>query len=220
MAFKKNPPMASPMAFLSDVHGNLPALDAVLGELRRMEVRDVYVAGDLLLGGESPMEVWQRLERVGARCVRGLSDTALGTVPVDDLRASTPAEEERLARFVETRRALGDLVLERLRRLPEKLRVPMIDGREIVVVHGSPAVPTQEMSHDMDDEELLALVGDDPADIVVCGASHVAFRRDLPEVVVISVGSVGASPEGDTAHFSVITPRMDGATVVPYHVAY
>ena len=46
------------MAFLSDVHGNLEALEAVLGELARRGVKDIYVAGDHLLGGEAPLEVF------------------------------------------------------------------------------------------------------------------------------------------------------------------
>ena len=220
MAFEKQEPQSRPIAFLSDVHGNLAALDAVLTELRRMEVADVVVAGDLLLGGDEPLGVWRRLERVGARCIRGLSDTALVSVSEDALAPADEAQRAKAQRFLDTRRALGELVIEQLRRLPDRLRIPMIDGREILVVHGSPDDPTQEMSHDMSDDELVALVADDPADLVVCGASHVAFRRDLPELVVLNVGSVGQSPEGRTAHFAVVTPRLDSPTVVPHHVAY
>ena len=48
-------PASEPMGFLSDVHGNLPALEAVLEELKRRGVRDVFIAGDLLLGGDEPL---------------------------------------------------------------------------------------------------------------------------------------------------------------------
>ena len=50
-------PAAAPIAFLSDIHGNLLALDTVLAELERLGVKRLYVAGDLLLGGEEPLEV-------------------------------------------------------------------------------------------------------------------------------------------------------------------
>ena len=56
-----HPPEAAPIAFLSDVHGNLTALDVVLAELERLDVKRLYVAGDLLLGGDEPLGVWQRL---------------------------------------------------------------------------------------------------------------------------------------------------------------
>jgi predicted phosphodiesterase len=208
------------MAFMSDVHGNLPALEAVLGELARRAVKDVYVAGDLLLGGEQPVEVFKRLQQVGARCSRGLSDTALTRVTADALEPEGDEERELAARFIETRRALGELALKFLERLPEKVRIPMIDGREIVMVHGSPADPTVDMTHEMDEDELLALLADDPADIVVCGGSHVAFQRDLDGCRVVNVGSVGASPEGRIAHYTILTPRMDGTLVEQTWVEY
>jgi putative phosphoesterase len=216
----KSTPASQPMAFLSDVHGNLRALDTVLEELERRSVRDIYVCGDLLLGGDQPVEVYKRLQQVGARCVRGISDTALATVGPDRLDPQDDAQKRLAARFFETREALGELVVRFLSKLPDRLRIPMVDGREILVVHGSPADSTIEMTHDMDDDELLALVADDPADIVVCGASHVPFQRDLPEVRIINVGSVGAAPEGRTAHFAILTPRMDGTLVEQESVEY
>ena len=51
-----HPPAAGPIAFLSDVHGNLTALEVVLTELERFDVKRVYIAGDLLLGGNEPLE--------------------------------------------------------------------------------------------------------------------------------------------------------------------
>ncbi|MDH5490837.1 MAG: metallophosphoesterase family protein [Myxococcales bacterium] len=201
------------MGFLSDIHGNLEALQAVLDELEQESIREIFVAGDLLYGGDAPLEVWKRLQEVEAKCVRGLSDTALCLVDPKTLVAANPNEEIMARRFAETRRKLGDLVIERLRRLPERLRIPLIDGSEIVLVHGSPADPSTEVSHDMSDEELLSLVGDDPADIIVCGGSHVPFQRILPETVLANVGSVGSAPGGRHAHYTVITPRMDGAAI-------
>jgi putative phosphoesterase len=207
-------PVSAPMAFLSDIHGNLRALDAVLAELERRDVKDVYVAGDLLLGGEQPVEVFKRLSQIGAKCVRGLSDDALTRVRPEALRPVGDAQREMADRFARTRNAIGELALKFLEKLPERRRIPIVDGSEILLVHGSPADPTVEMSHDMADEELLALIADDPAEIVVCGASHVPFSRDLEGIRVVNVGSVGAAPEGSVAHFTVITPRKDGSTLI------
>lgn len=207
-------PASGPMAFLSDIHGNLRALDAVLAELERQGVKDIYVAGDLLLGGPEPVEVFKRLSQVGAKCVRGLSDNALTQVSPSALKPVDDAQREKAQRFLETRNAIGELALKFLEKLPETRRIPMVDGSEILVVHGSPADPSVEISHDLEDEEILALLADDPADIVVCGASHVPFQRDLDGVRVINVGSVGAAPEGNVAHYTVITPQGGGTTLV------
>jgi len=208
------------MAFLSDLHGNLAALEIVLAELNRLDVKRVYVAGDLLLGGDEPLEVWQRLQDVGAVCTRGPSDMALGSVDPGSLLPIDEEQRRQARRFAETRTAIGDLVAERLRRLPEQQRIPLIDGREVLMVHGSPADSSRELSHDLSDEEILSLLDDDPADIIVCGSTHVPFQRTVAEYHVVNVGSVGAAPEGPIAHYTVLTPRMSAADILQDWVRY
>lgn len=212
-------PKATPIAFMSDIHGNAKALKAVLDELARQDVRLIYAAGDHLLGGDEPLETWRLLQKANVQCARGLSELAMLRVDPNDLTPTGDEEFAKVDRFIETRRALGDLILEQLRRLEPTLRVPLIDGRELLVVHGSPTDPLGEITHDASDEELEALVSSDPADIVVCGASHVAFRRDIEGTTILSVGSVGASPSG-VAHFTVVRPRMDGLEVHQDHIEY
>jgi predicted phosphodiesterase len=215
-----HPPAAGPIAFLSDVHGNITALEVVLTELERLDVKRVYVAGDLLLGGDEPLEVWQRLQALGAICTRGPSDLALGSVDPGSL---VPIDEEqrRQARlFSGTRNAIGDLVAERLRRLPDQQRIPLVDGREVLMVHGSPADSNREISHDLSDDEVLGLLNDDPADIIVCGSTHVPFQRTVAEYHIVNVGSVGAAPEGQVAHYTVLTPRMSNADILQDWISY
>ena len=50
----------------------------------------------------------------------------------------------------------------------------------------------------MTDEEINALIGDDPADVIVCGMSHVPFDRMIGDIRVINVGSIGEAPDGDS----------------------
>jgi predicted phosphodiesterase len=213
-------PASRPMAFLSDVHGNLRALEAVAGELQRLAISDIYVAGDLLLGGEAPLEVWQRLQSLNAQCVRGTSDVALATLDPATLKPRTADEEGMAARFAATRRAIGDLILRRLAELPDRIRVPMIDGSELLLVHGSPSDPFESIDHDLEDDDVRELLADDPADIVVCGATHVPFARQVDDIHVINVGSVGSAPGGGVAHFTLLYPKTSGATVEQTWVEY
>ena len=213
-------PVATPMAFLSDIHGNLEALEAVLAVLRRREVTTIFALGDHLLGGDDPLGVWRRLQEVEARCTRGVGDRALAEIDGAVLSASSDQERERLEAFRATQAKVGELVRKQLASLPESIRVPMIDGREVLALHGSPADATVEISHDLEDDELEARLQDDPADIIVCGSTHVPFRRDVHEWTVINVGSVGDAPEGRNAHFTILRPRMDGIEVHQDHVAY
>jgi len=215
-----HPPATGPIAFLSDVHGNLRALEVVLAELERLGVKRLYVAGDLLLGGDEPLEVWQRLQALGATCTRGPSDMALGSIDPTSLVPIDNEQRKQARLFADTRAAIGDLVAERLRRLPDQQRIPLVDGREVLMVHSSPADSSREISHDLDDDEILALVNDDPADIIICGSTHVPFQRTVAEYHIVNVGSVGAAPEGQVAHYTVLTPRMSGADILQDWVSY
>lgn len=213
-------PASEPMGFISDVHGNLPALEAVLEDLARHQARDIFVAGDILLGGSEPLEVWRKLQSVGARCVCGPSDLALASVAPASLHPSDDAERDKVRAFAETQRALGELIQKQLAQLPRQLRIPMIDGGELLLVHGSPRDAFEPIGHELNDEELQAMIEDDPADVVVCGGTHVAFARRVGDVQVINVGSVGAAPEGRFAHYAVVFPSASGSHFEQDYVEY
>ena len=64
------------------------------------------------------------------------------------------------------------------------------------------------------------LLADDPADIVICGATHVPFARVIDEVQVINVGSVGLAPGGGVAHYTVLRPKVSGPVIEQTWVEY
>ncbi len=142
------------------------------------------------------METWRRLCAASAVMVQGVSDKALASLDPSSIRPRTDHERAMLARMKEVRAELGDLVLKRLARLPTHERIDLEDGSKLLLVHGSPVDPAEAMTHDMSDEDLEALIGDEPADVIVCGMSHVPFTRDLPGVQIINVGSIGEAPDG------------------------
>ena len=196
---------------LSDIHGQLDALRAVLATAERRSFHKLLVAGDIVFPGPEPVETWRRLSGAGAVMVQGLTDRALATLDPAGLHPRSDHERERIERMRATRDALGELILQRIRRLPTHTRIPLEDGGELLLVHGSPADPAEALTHDMSDDEINALLGDDPADVVVCGASHVPFDRMVAGVRIVNVGSVGEAPGAGAriAHATWIesTPR-------------
>jgi predicted phosphodiesterase len=118
-----------------------------------------------------------------------------------------------IERMQEVRAELGDVILGRLKRLPTHFRMPLEDGGELLLVHGSPADPAEAFTHDMSDEELDALLADDPADVVVCGMSHVPFEREVMGCRIVNVGSVGEAPGGGVAHATWIESTPGGVLV-------
>jgi len=209
------------MLFLcvSDIHGHLGALSAVLATAERRAFHKLLVAGDVVFPGPHALETWRRLTAAGAVMVQGVADKALATLDPDELAPRSDHERARIDRMREVQEELGELILERLKRLPTHVRIPLEDGRELLLVHGSPADPAEAITHDMSDDEVDALLGDDPADIVVCGMSHVPFDRMIADVRVVNVGSVGEAPGGGLrgahrfAHATWIESTPQGVTV-------
>jgi predicted phosphodiesterase len=181
---------------VSDIHGHLDALRAVLATAERRAFHKLLVAGDIVFPGPEPLETWRRLSAAGAIMVQGVSDKALATLDPNALHPRSDHERRMLDRMKAVRAELGDLVLERIRRLPTHVRVPLEDGGELVLVHGSPAHPDEALSFDMSDEELDAQLGDDCGDVVVCGMSHTPFHRTVGGVQIVNVGSIGEAPDG------------------------
>src|ERR1700733_1053235 len=206
---------------VSDIHGHLGALSAVLATAEKRSFHKLLVAGDIVFPGPQPLETWRRLTAAGAVMVQGVSDKALATLDPDELSPRSEHERARLDRMGDVQEELGELILERLKRLPTHVRIPLEDGRELLLVHGSPTDPAEAMTHDMSDEEIDALLGDDPADIIVCGMSHVPFDRTIVDVRVVNVGSVGEAPGVGTrggaahryAHATWIESLPSGVTV-------
>jgi predicted phosphodiesterase len=142
----------------------------------------------------------------------------VSTVEANDLKAENDEQQRRIEQLMDFHDRLGDIIVARLARLKTTARLPLESGHEMVVVHGSPSDPTEAMTADMDDEELNALVGDDPADLIVCGASHVPFVRELGEIRIVNVGSVGESPTPGIADAAIITSNPLSVDIAPFSV--
>ena len=198
---------------ISDIHGHAAALRRVLEDADAREFHQLVVCGDSLFPGPAPLETWKILIERRALCVQGLSDRALYEVDPAKLKATTPEQRARIQRLTEVQRELGELIIARLGKLPTSARLPLESGEEALIVHGSPADPTEAMCSDMEDDELSALMGGDAADIIICGASHVPFGRQVGDVKIVNVGSVGEAPGGGYAHAAIITTSQTGVGV-------
>lgn len=203
------------MRFLcvSDIHGHAAALRAVLREAEALGFDQLVACGDLCFPGPEPLEVWKILVQHRALCTQGVGDRALAAIDPDKLSATGEAERARIDRLRRAHRELGDIIVARLGQLPPIARLPIESGHTMLVVHGSPVDPTEPFDIGMTDDELIALLGDEPGDLIVCGGSHVPFDRSVADVRIVNVGSVGEAPSGDHAAAAIITTSQLGISV-------
>jgi putative phosphoesterase len=191
------------IAFLSDIHANLPALEAALAVADRVGAEGVVVAGDLVGEGPHPVEVVAAVRDQGARCIRGNVDRQVlelegsGKKLGKAVRDGKGQKSNRAWTALRLREAPGELAW--LGALPGELRLE-VKGREILVVHGSPRGDTDYIFPSLTPAALAGklepMEGYRPA-VLVSGHSHIPFAREVDGVLVVNCGSVGRPADGD-----------------------
>jgi predicted phosphodiesterase len=205
------------VAVLSDIHGNLVALDACLSDLESQGGADAIVAaGDLCLDGPKPKKVLQRLEELGVQCVRGNTDRYLG----DTNGAVIDGVES--AQIAWTRKDLGEAWLEWLRDLPFAMRVGE-DENQLLIVHANPKNDDEHLWPDADEQTLERMIGDEAATAIAFGHLHLPYVRIWRGRMLVNVASAGLPKDGDArACYAIFTERTGGWEVkhrrVPFDV--
>ena len=203
---------------ISDIHGYGRALEAVLVEADARGFDQMIVCGDLCFPGPEPLAVWRTLVQKRAVCVQGLTDRALASIDPIKLSATSEPERGRIERLRQVHQELGEIIIARLGKLPPMVRLPLESGHTMLVVHGSPADPTEPFTFDMTEQEMIQLLGDESGDVIVCGGSHVPFDRTVADVRIVNVGSVGEAPGGGYAHATIIESGAIGVHVQQFEV--
>ena len=192
------------VAALYDIHGNLRALEAVLREIEREGV-EVLVAGGDFAAGPQGAETLDRLRGLGRRA-RLLSGNAERELLEPQDSADDPDAARRLA-FV--RDQVGSERLDFLRALPPQVVLDVDGLGRVLFCHGSPRTDMEILTRDTPEERLRAALAGVDADVVVCGHTHMQFRRTLDGYTVVNAGSVGMPYEGRPgAYWALLGPGV------------
>ena len=182
------------VAALYDIHGNLPALDAVLAEV---DADVIVIGGDFVLG-PWPAETYSRLRSLEGivRFVRGNADREV----VDEAPGRAPRE---LIEFVRPR--LPDDACEFLRELPLTVSI----GRTLFC-HATPRSDEEIFTRISPDERWAEALAGVEADTVVCGHTHIQFDRQIGDVRLVNAGSIGMPYEREPGAYWAL---LDGDEV-------
>lgn len=194
-------------ALISDIHGNLPALEAVTADLAdRGDVDAVYHLGDLVGYAPWPNEVVAMLRE---RRISGIAGNYDSTVATDykhcGCKADSPRGEKlshlsyewtRAHVSAETKRALGEL--------PFRIDLRLMGGHksrpQVILVHGTPTLNTLYWTEDRPDSFCVKMAKAATAkegDLIAFGHTHKPWHREVAGIHFVNTGSVGKPKDGD-----------------------
>jgi predicted phosphodiesterase len=189
------------VAALYDVHGNLPALEAVLSDV---DAEHHVLCGGDLVAGPMPVQCLERLRERGATFIRGNTDRAVagGVGGVDDPWA------ER-ARWV--REQLNEEQLAFVGGWPHPLSLEVDGLGPVLFCHGSPRSDEEILTAITPPKRLDPILDGVREQVIVCGHTHVQFDRIVGDRRLVNAGSVGMPYEGEAgiACWALLGPQVE-----------
>jgi predicted phosphodiesterase len=201
------------IAVLYDIHGNLPALEAVLQDIRQAGVDQVVVGGDVV-PGPMPRETLRRLLDLDlpVKFIHGNCELAVlaqmvatETSPVTywGTTSGAPLPEPDRENMRWTAQQLQPEYKPVLASWPKTLRLEMDGLGAVLFCHGTPRSETEIFTRLTPENRLLSLFEGLQVSVIVCGHTHMQFDRMIGRTRVVNAGSVG-NPFGETGAFWVL----------------
>ncbi|MCL6478221.1 MAG: metallophosphatase family protein [Peptococcaceae bacterium] len=186
------------MAVISDIHGNLYALEAVLQDIGTRGIANVYCTGDLVGYGPRPNEVIELIKTNGIPTVMGNYDDAVGNMR---FICGCDYKDEKDLKLGEssiawTKENTSEANKQWLRELPGEIRLS-VAGRKILFVHGSPRALNEYLYENTEEEYLHELLAENNANVLVCGHTHLPYAKRIPGGYIINAGSAGKPKHGN-----------------------
>jgi predicted phosphodiesterase len=213
-------------ALLSDVHANLPALEAVLRHIAgREDVTATYHLGDLVGYAPWPNETVALLRQASVQGIAGNYDSTVATDykhcgckyedPRQEALSHVSYEWTRAHVSAETKRHLAELPF----RLDVRTGGGHLPGPTLILVHGTPTLNTLYWTEDRPDAFCLKMAetaGARPGDVLCFGHTHKPWHREMGGIHFVNTGSVGRPKDGDCRAGYVLLDIGGGAPAVEF----
>ena len=178
------------IALFSDIHANLPALEAFFASVGQQQPDAIYCLGDLVGYNTWPNEVIDEIRRRGIATIAGNYDYGVGRTS-DDCGCAYKTEEEKVngaASISYTNQVVKDEERAYLRTLPAQIRVEFQLNNDklnnLLLVHGSPRRDNEYLFEDREEKSMLRIMHDADADIMCFGHTHKPYHRIPPPSVL------------------------------------
>ena len=198
------------IALFSDIHANLPALEAFFRDVEQRKVDALYCLGDLVGYNTWPDEVIAEIRRRGIPTIAGNRD----------LKVKKLRQDESLEGVDYAYHLGSDEAREYLRTLPEFIRLKFSSTSEVLniqLVHGSPRSINEYLLEDLEENYVKELLNEVDADILFCGHTHKSYHRVIATSGkykhVVNIGSIGKPKDGDPRGCYVILTLKENSSL-------
>ena len=202
----------TPVAVFSDVHGNLPGLEAILADIERRGVPTTISLGDLVGYGPSPNEVSLLVRDRGIPSLMGNYDQGIG-FETGDCGCVYKTDEQRAEGAVSlewTQQAVTDEVKAYLRTLEDHFTLVTPAG-DLLAVHGSPRRINEYLFEDRPASAMERLASEYPYPAILFGHTHIPYARPVGATTFVNVGSGGRPKDGDwRVCYAIVDPTRLG----------
>lgn len=183
------------IAVISDIHGNMQALEAVLSDIKKENCSKIFCLGDIAMAGPEPVKTIQKIielqESEDFEIIQGNTDEMIANCDnqmIHLLEENNPIMAHALENDVFV---IPEELKNFLRNLPKQKELE-IEGTKILLVHGSPRKNNENIFPDLKIEEVENMISGTDADIIFCGHTHMpcGYQTNTKQTVV-NTGSVG-----------------------------
>ena len=194
------------IALISDIHSNNRALRSVLKDIKSQDVERIFCLGDLVGYAPYPDKIFPLVQKQKMKTIMGNYDEAVAFDKEDCGCGYADETCELMGKisFEWTVKHTSQKNKEWMKNLPKEIRVD-INGKKILMVHGSPENISGRIEPNISDEELSKLLENANTDILCCGHTHWPFHKIVEKKHIINPGSVGRPRIGSPqANYAVV----------------
>lgn len=183
------------IAIISDIHGNMQALETVMADINKEKCEEIFCLGDLAMAGPEPENAVQYFielsKNKGFKIIQGNTDKMIAEYneKLDfETKKAFPIMGNALENDV---KVLSKASKTYLKNLPESLNL-IEDNVKIKLVHGSPRKNNENIFPNLKIEEIEEMIASTDANLILCGHTHIpcGYQTNTKQTVV-NVGSVG-----------------------------
>ncbi len=205
-------------ALIADIHSNHIALQAVLDDIKKLEIEKIYCLGDLIGYGPFPDKVFPLIQENDVISIMGNYEESV-IFGKKDRFGSNDNPNHALAKisFEWAKEHISKENLDYISKLPREIRLNLSEN-DVLMTHGTPDKINGMIQLDDPEEELVSLMKKAKADILFCAHSHIPFHKIVGVYHIVNPGSIGRPRRGSPQAEYAIVDLSDGNCKVRFRL--